>query len=141
MRHEGHSRAQRHRDPFTWRLAEIAALRRDGGHDARIAQLTDELLVAEASEVSRGLRHVSITHGEPTTAMAAEQVETFVSNVNRMVPVGWWTRRGDADHLIITVGGDGAEETVRQLAGVAELCNPGHWHVSRGARPGVVDRA
>jgi hypothetical protein len=71
MRHDGHSRAQRHRDPFTWRLAEIAAVRRVPGQEAQVAQLTEELLVAEASEVARGLRHVSVAHGEPATRMAA----------------------------------------------------------------------
>jgi hypothetical protein len=134
------SGAERHRNPFTWRLAELGALHDDPAQATRCRQLADELIAAEANELGQGLRHLSVVHGDPATQTAAQQVATFVRNVDAVVPVGWWTLRIGADHLIITVAGDGADDRIRELGAVADLCNPGHWQITYDARPDLDRR-
>ena len=134
------SRSERHRNPFSWRAAQLAAM---AGHPAageRCRELAGELIVAEAAELARGRRHLTVVHGVAESEHRAAQVSTFLANVDGLLPVGWWEQRGGDDHVIIAVAGDGADERIAQLRAVAELCNPGHWRISTDARPDLTDQ-
>jgi hypothetical protein len=131
--------AERLWNPFSWRLRELAALGRHPAGLERRQQLTEELVVAEATEVAQGVRHVSIVHGAPDSPRQAAQIDTFMAEVDVLIaPAGWSRWRGDHDHVIVAVGGDDAEERFGYVMAVAELSNPGQWRITPSARP-VLD--
>jgi hypothetical protein len=123
-------------DPFSWRAVELAALGSCPEHEARRAELRAELALAEAEEVARGGRHLSVVHGELSTVADAEHVAAFYDVVREMASRVEWSRlRGIEGHIIIAVAGDSADECVSRLANVAESMNPGHWRITRSACP------
>lgn len=131
--------AERLLNPFSWRLRELASLGSHPAGFARRLQLIEELVVAEATEVAQGVRHVSIVHGAPESPRQAAQIDTFVAQVDAVIAQAGWSRwRGDYDHVIVAVGGDDAEERFGYVMAVAELSNPGHWRITPSARP-VLD--
>ena len=139
MRREPSSAVERAWNPYSWRLREIAALADDPTGAARRRQLTDELVAAEALELAQGIRHVSIVHGDPATMHEADQVDTFLGQIDRCIAgAAWSRRRGDHEHVIIAAGGDDAEQRIGHLTGLAELCNPGHWTINKSARPDLT---
>jgi hypothetical protein len=139
MRQEPPNVAEKVWNSYTWRLREIAALRDDPARATRCRQLTGELVLAEAHELAQGIRHVSIVHGDPATLREADQLDTFMAQVDALVATATWSRRrGDYVHLILAVGGDDADERIGHVVAVAELSNPGHWHITEGARPDLT---
>lgn len=123
-------------DPFSWRAAELATLSPSQEHEARRAELRVELALAEAEEVARGGRHLSVVHDEPSTIEEAQHVAEFYDVVREMASRVEWSRLRGADrHIIVAVAGDAADECVSRLANVAASMNPGHWRIMRSACP------
>lgn len=124
-------------NPFSWRAAELAALG-DGPSDrARRDQLELELLVAEADRAADGGVHLAVVHGDPTEGYnAGMHVGEFYDHLGKLLAKADWHRLLiEPDHIIIEIAGAGAQDCIDQIAVVAELLNPGHWRVSRSARP------
>jgi hypothetical protein len=132
----GYDAAERVWNPYSWRLRELAALESDATGSARRRALSEELVVAEAAELARGIHHVSIVHGDPVDLHQADQVDTFLAQVEQLAAEGEWSRRrGDHEHVIVAIGGADAEVRIDHITGLANLANPGHWVVITGARP------
>jgi hypothetical protein len=130
-----------HRNPFSWRAAAIAAMDRHPAARERCRALAAELLLAEADEVARGNRHLTVVHGVPATPEERSQLDGFLKTADALLPVGAWTRRGDDDHVIVTVSGEGAEGRIAVLRAIADRCDPGHWRVGAHARPDLALRS
>lgn len=138
MRRE-HDTAERGWNPYSWRLCEIAALGQDPDHAPRRRQLTGELVFAESAELARGIRHVAVVHGDPPTLRGAEQLATFLGQVDAIISGAEWSRRrGDSEHLIVAVRGPDADERIGHIVGLAELSDPGHWVITESARPDLT---
>lgn len=132
----GYDAAERVWNPYSWRLRELAALEDDADASARRRALSEELVMAEATELTRGIHHVSIVHGDPVDLHQADQVDTFLAQVAQVAAEAEWSRRrGDHEHIIIAIGGADAEARINHITGLANLANPGHWVVTTGARP------
>lgn len=139
VRREAPTTAERAWNPYSWRLREIAALGHHPASIARARQLSEEVLVAEALELARGVLHVSIVHGDPNTIRKADQLDTFLGQIPELLDGASWTRcRGDYEHIIVAVGGEDAVERIGHVAGLAELSNPGHWRITESARPDLT---
>ena len=140
MRREPPDAAERAWNPYSWRLREIAAHGDNPARAVRCRQLAAEVVVAEAHELARGVRHVSVVHGDPPTVREVEQLDTFLAQVASISDAaGWSRRRGDSEHIIVAVSGADAEERIGQIAGLAEFSNPGHWQITKSARPDLTD--
>jgi hypothetical protein len=136
MRREPPTTEEKAWNPYSWRLREIAALGDHPTSTARVRQLAEEVLAAEALELAQGIRHASIVHGDPTTIREADQVDTFLGQIPELLDGATWSRcRGDYEHIIVAAGGDDAAERIDHVAGLAELTNPGHWRITDSARP------
>jgi hypothetical protein len=123
-------------NPFSWRAAELATLNPGPEHEARRADLRADLALAEAEEVARGGRHLSVVHGDPSTVEEAQHVAEFYDVVREMASRVEWSRlRGAEDHVIVAVAGDSADECVTRLANIATSMNPGFWRITRSACP------
>ena len=137
-----HDVAERGWNPYSWRLCELAALGNHPAHAPRRRQLTDELVLAEAAELVQGIRHVTVVHGDPATLRGAEQLATFLGQIDMLVAGATWERRrGDSEHVIVAVGGPDAEERIGHIVALAELWNPGHWTITENARPDLTPLA
>ena len=124
-------------DPFTWRLEEIDAI--DNGHapdEGRRAELSDELLVAEAEELAHGRHHLTIVHTEPHDMIDAEQLDQLCDEIDRLTAPAEWRRiRSSLDYLTVTIAGPHAARIIEQIADTAARANPGHWHIIANPRP------
>jgi NAD(P)-dependent dehydrogenase (short-subunit alcohol dehydrogenase family) len=135
----GYDAAERVWNPYSWRLRELAALGDDAAAAARRRALSEDLVVAEAAELARGIHHVSIVHGDPVDLHQADQVDTFLAQVEQEAAEAEWSRRrGDHEHIIVAMGGADAEARISHITGLANLANPGHWVVTTGARPTLL---
>jgi hypothetical protein len=106
---------------------------------ARRQQLTDELICAEATELTLGVHHVAVVHGDPPTVRGAEQLATFLSQIDtHLAGADWSRRRGDSTHIIVAARGADAAKRIGHIAGLAELSNPGHWIITESARPDLT---
>jgi hypothetical protein len=138
MRHQ-HDVAERGWNPYSWRLCGIAALGQDPAGAPRRQQLADELVCAEAAELARGVHHVSVVHGDPATLRGAEQLATFLGQIDALIAGAEWSRRrGDSEHIIVAVGGADAAERIGHVVALAELSNPEHWIITESARPDLT---
>jgi hypothetical protein len=137
-----HDVAGRGWNPYSWRLCEIAALGHDPADAARRQQLADELVCVEAAELARGVHHVSVVHGDPATVRGAEQLATFLGQIDTLIVGAEWSRRrGDSEHIIVAFAGADAAERIGHVVALAELSNPGHWVVAETARPDLTPLA
>lgn len=123
-------------NPYSWRLREVAGLGPHPVHVARRRQLLGELIWAEASELARGIRHVSVVHGVPAGRREADRLDRFLDGVDAtLAGVAWSRRCGEDDHLIVAVGGPDADDRVGRLVTLAARYDPGHWVVTESPRP------
>lgn len=107
-------------DPFTWRLAELEVA--DDPEPRR--QLEEQLLVAEAEELARGRRHLTIVHGEPDGSDDAADIDEFYDVIFEVVKVADWRRvRGSHSWVTVTVAGTHRDVA---LAVISQL-SAGRW--------------
>jgi hypothetical protein len=101
-----------------------------------LEQLAVVSLVAEAEDLTRGVRHLSIATGDPET-------DDELARINALTDAAWTARadaattsiRGGGDYLTIRVEGAGAEAFVEDLAALAHRLDPGFWRISRSPHP------
>jgi hypothetical protein len=136
MRRRHHDPIERVWNPYSWRLREIATLGPHPSRMERAGQLTAELITAEAVELARGIRHLSVVHGDPATPRESEELDTFLGRLDALSRQAEWSRiRGDFEHVIVAVGGQGADDRVAEIRTLVDRSNPGHWLVVDSARP------
>lgn len=101
-----------------------------------LEELAVASVVAEAEDLTRGVRHLSIATGDPET-------DDELARVNALTDAAWTARadaattsiRGGGDYLTIRVEGAGAEAFVEDLAALAHRLDPGFWRISRSPHP------
>jgi hypothetical protein len=114
-------------NPFGWRLAEIADA---STGDLRRRDLVESLIIAEAEELARGRRHLTIVHGAPDTIADGATLDAFYDQLFALVEFAEWARvRGTEEFVTVTVGGAGAEQLLLQIVDVAHRADPGDWQV------------
>lgn len=104
--------------------------------EAYLEQLNQAALLAEAEDLTHGIRHLSITTGQLETAEDVDRVE-------QLTAAAWRGRdgarmrasRGGSDYLTFVIEGEAAEQFVDELAALAEILNPGYWRISRTLNP------
>jgi len=134
-----HDVAERGWNPYSWRLWEIATLSSHPAHAARRQQLTDELICEEAAELALGVHHVAVVHGDPPTVRGAEQLATFLGQIDiYLAGADWSRRRGDSEHIIVAARGADPAERIGHIVGLAELSNPRHWMITESTRPDLT---
>lgn len=97
-----------------------------------LEQLAVASLVAEAEDLLRGVRYLSIATGDPET-------DDDLARVNALTSAAWTPRadaattaiRGGNDYLTIRVEGAAADAFVDDLAELAQRLNPGFWRINR----------
>lgn len=112
-------------DPFGWRLEELAT---QGLNPLRRAELIDDLLLAEAEEITVGRRHLTIVHGEPTDLAEVEDLNEFYDQLGDIIECAEWSRlTGGHSHVTLTVAGCGRDKV---LARSTELAVREHrWQI------------
>ena len=116
-------------DPFGWRLEELAT---QGLNPLRRAELIDDLLVAEAEEIARGCRHLTIVHGVPTDLAEFEDLNEFYDQLSDIVECVAWSRlTGGHAHVTLTVAGCGRDEALARSTDLAVRRGP-RWQVLDG---------
>lgn len=101
-----------------------------------LEELAVASLVAEAEDLTRGVRHLSIATGDPET-------DDELARINALTDAAWTARadaattsiRGGGDYLTIRVEGAGAEAFVEDLAALARRLDPGFWRINRSPHP------
>ncbi|EHB48761.1 HNH endonuclease [Mycolicibacterium rhodesiae JS60] len=101
-----------------------------------LEQLARDALLAEAEDLARGVRHVSVATGDPETDHDVALVNAFTNAV--------WSARGDTratsirggnDYMTVRIEGPDAAAFVDELAALAEDLNPGFWRITRSPHP------
>lgn len=122
-------------NPFGWRLAEIADPSTD---DLRRRDLIESLIIAEAEELTRGRRHLTIVHGAPATVGDSEMLDAFYDEVFAMAELADWARvRGTEEFVTVTVDGPGADLLLLDIVELARRRNPGGWQIIDRPFPNV----
>lgn len=106
------------------------------GAEAHLQQLRSDALVAEAEDLARGIRHLSVATGDLET-------DEDVARIERLTAVAWQGRdgahvrasRGGSDYITLVIEGPAAEQFVDELAALAEELNPGFWRISLSPNP------
>ncbi len=101
---------------------------------AYLSQLRQAALIAEAEDLARGIRHLSVATGE---------FETAEDVVEQLTAAAWRGRdgarmrasRGGNDYVTFVIQGASADQFVDELAALAEALNPGFWRISRSPNP------
>lgn len=101
-----------------------------------LEQLAGSALLSEAEDLTRGVRYLSVTTGDPET-------DDELSRINAFTAAAWRGRgaarttsiRGGNDHLTLRIEGEGAAAFVDELVGLAEAVNPGFWRIARSPHP------
>ncbi len=125
-------------EPFeeqTMILIELHALADQPLAEWERQHVLDELLIAEATDVAAGWRHVTIVHGwlSPETELEKldpilNQAATFLGTCNVRMVAGPF-------HCTLTIAGDDVEATVdATIAGLSSII-PRSWRLVRSARP------
>lgn len=90
----------------------------------------DDLLMVEATELAHGCRHLTITHGDPSTVVESRALDGFYDTVRHLAREQSWARvRGDHSSVAITVRGTDATSRLALFAAAADLANPGTWTI------------
>lgn len=113
-------------------LNSVAADERTG----LLERLAVASLVAEAEDLTRGVRYLSVATGDPET-------DDDLARINTLTAAAWTPRpnaattsiRGGNDYLTIRVEGSDAEAFVDDLAELAQTINPGFWRITRSLHP------
>lgn len=115
-------------NPYTWRLL--------ADRDGAPADGDEELIVAEAAELAHGYRHLTITHGDPTTVTESRALDAFYETVHALAAELSWVRvRGDAEFVTITTRGPNAPVALAVFEAAAGLADPGWWSIGWSAVP------
>lgn len=98
--------------------------------------LADDLLMAEATEIAHGYRHLTVTHGDPSTVAESRVLDAFYDTIRHLARDLSWARvRGDDSSVTITVRGADASRRIALFAAAADLANPGAWAIEWTAVP------
>lgn len=97
-----------------------------------LEQLAVASLLAEAEDLTRGVRYLSIATGDPET-------DDDLARINALTAAAWTPApdaattsiRGGSDYLTIRVEGPAADSFVDDLATLAQRLDPGFWRVNR----------
>lgn len=101
-----------------------------------LERLAAASLLAEAEDLTRGVRYLSIATGDPET-------DDDLARINTLTGAAWAPRpdaattsiRGGNDYLTIRIEGHDAEAFVDDLAELAQTINPGFWRITRSPHP------
>jgi hypothetical protein len=101
-----------------------------------LEQLARSSLIAEAEDLARGVRHLSIATGDPET-------DDDVARINQLTNAAWEGRdttkatsiRGGNDYMTVRVEGPAADAVVDELALLAQALDPGWWRVTKSPHP------
>jgi hypothetical protein len=101
-----------------------------------LEQLAATALVAEAEDLTRGVRYLSVATGDPETDDELARINTLTDTAWIPQPDAATTSiRGGNDYLTIRIEGPGADAFVEQLAALAQRLNPGFWRISHSPHP------
>lgn len=93
-------------------------------------------LVAEAEDLTRGVRYLSVATGDPETDDDLARINTLTAAVWAPRPNAATTSiRGGNDYLTIRVEGPDADTFVDDLAELAQTISPGFWRITRSPHP------
>ena len=96
----------------------------------------ERALIAEATEVAHGRRHITVVHGDPNEVAASRQISEFYEELRRLAAGCEWVRvRGNAEYVTATVGGAVADEQIALFEAAAAFANPGDWTIVASAVP------
>ena len=113
-----------HEDP-RWNAAE-----------AFLARQQEATLIAEAEDLTHGVRHLSILTGQLETSEDVDRVEQLTAAAWRGRDGARVKRSiGGSDYLTFVIDGDAAEQFVDELADLAAILNPGYWRIARTLNP------
>jgi hypothetical protein len=104
--------------------------------EAYLAQLRQAALIAEAEDLARGVRHLSVVTGELETG-------DDVARIEQLTAAAWQGRdgarmrtyRGGGDYVTFFIAGVAADQFVEELAALAEALNPGWWRITGSPHP------
>lgn len=97
-----------------------------------LEQLAVASLLAEAEDLTRGVRYLSVATGDPETDDDLARINALTAAAWTPAPQAATTSiRGGNDYLTIRVEGPAADTFVEHLAALAEQLNPGFWRVHR----------
>lgn len=95
-----------------------------------------DMIVREAIEVAYGRRHLTIVHGDPDDVVASRELSEFYEELRRLAARCEWVRvRGNAEYVMVTVGGAVADERIALFEAAAAFANPGNWTIVASAVP------
>lgn len=115
-------------NPFGWRLAR--------GHGDASVGADQGLILAEATELAHGYRHLTIVHGDPHTVAESRALDLFYETLRVLAAELVWVRvRGDAEFVTVTTRGETATEQLRVFETAAALADPGSWSIAWSAVP------
>ena len=97
-----------------------------------LEQLAVSSLLAEAEDLTRGVRYLSVATGDPETDDELARINALTAAAWTAAPDAETTSiRGGSDYLTIRVEGPAADAFVEDLAALAERLDPGFWRVNR----------
>lgn len=97
-----------------------------------LEQLAVSSLLAEAEDLTRGVRYLSVATGDPETDDELARINALTAAAWTAAPGAETTSiRGGSDYLTIRVEGPAAVSFVEDLAALAERLDPGFWRVNR----------
>ena len=120
-------------NPFGWRLADLDD---PSLAESRRRELSEELLVWEATEVAHGYRHLTVVHGPADNVADSRDLDAFYDTIRVVTGRAGWARvRGTDGFVTVTVQGSDAEATIDQLRTAASAASRGRWEITPAAYP------
>lgn len=120
-------------NPFGWRLADLDD---PSLAESRRRELSEELLVWEATEVAHGYRHLTVVHGPADNVADSRDLDAFYDTIRLMIGRAGWARVRGADGFVtVTVRGPCADATIDQLRTAAAAASRGRWEIALTAYP------
>lgn len=97
-----------------------------------LEQLAVASLLAEAEDLTHGVRYLSVATGDPETDDELARINALTAAAWTPAPDAATTSiRGGNDYLTIRVEGPAADSFVEDLATIAHRLDPGFWRVTR----------
>ncbi|MEU0497960.1 hypothetical protein [Mycobacterium sp. NPDC006124] len=97
-----------------------------------LEQLAVSSLLAEAEDLTRGVRYLSVATGDPETDDELARINALTAAAWTAAPDAETTSiRGGSDYLTIRVEGPAADSFIEVLATLAERLDPGFWRINR----------
>lgn len=101
-----------------------------------LEQLAAASLVAEAEDLTRGVRYLSIATGDPETDDELTRINALTAAARTPRPGAATTSiRGGSDYLTIRVEGPTADAFLDDLTALAHRLDPGFWRITRSPHP------